>query len=453
MFACASLKAKLLIAILIGLFTQMGSSGYAEVLGHITLKDGSLLYGEIIGMKGGILKARAASSLSNPVLFKWQQVDGLATESPITLVLDNGETVIGIVKMAEPGLLKLQSDLFEASMPIALSSVVGIRTPALESADGEDQDEIYLKDGSHITGTVLSMEDDKLKIETAYTDDDIIIEWEDVEMIVLHDPLPVVMLEEEVTDEDHFAKISRNKMKTIKNTDDFSLDQVESINIPKIRHESFIDLGGSRLTGNTNTAATNASLGLLVMTRRHRFDLSGKYNFASASGVETANNARANLRYDYFVTRRMFIPIIEFLEQDQFQGLNARSTTGIGVGYQFLDKSSHKLGGYTGPAFVYEDFVETGKTLTPTWAWALKWEYDVIVDKVSVFHNQQGFRDFGGDKSMAIRFIAEQGIRVELFGDLYFKLEFDWRFNSEPEPGKAQSDETLIWGLGYKYSN
>jgi len=42
---------------------------------------------------------------------------------------------------------------------------------------------------------------------------------------------------------------------------------------------------------------------------------------------------------------------------------------------------------------------------------------------------------------------------VEVYSDLYLKLEFDWRFNSQPEPGKAQTDESFIWGLGYSWSN
>ena len=108
------------------------------------------------------------------------------------------------------------------------------------------------------------------------------------------------------------------------------------------------------------------------------------------------------------------MPILEFLEQDQFQGLNARSTTGIGLGYQFLDEANHSLGGYLGPSFVYEDFVETGKTVTPSFAWGLKWKYNVIPDKLEVFHNQQGISGFwGAIRAMAIRFVAEQGLRLE----------------------------------------
>jgi len=365
-----------------------------------------------------------------------------------------GETVTGIAEMHEPGYLKLKSDLFEVSKTIELKSIVRVDAGTDQTATKDAPDEIFLKDGSHLTGKVVSMEDEKLKVETPYTDrDDILILWEDVDMIVTKDPMSVEVWEKEERDEKEFEDTTRQKMTTLQATEDFSLKRVRTINIPERRYEGDFELGGSRLAGNTNTAALNASVLHTIWTKRHRFHLDGKYNFASADNVETANNGRLNLRYDYFFSKKTFMPVFNFLEQDQFQGLNARATLGVGLGYQFLDKDSHKLNGYTGPAWVYENFVETGTTVTPTWAWGLRWEKDIWSDDVTVYHNQQGYRDFGDQGSKALRLVFEQGIRVEVYGDLYLKLEFDWRFNSQPEPGKAQSDESLIWGLGYNWSN
>ncbi len=450
------MKGKLFIGLLALLLVHTGSLLHAEVLGQFKLKNGSMLYGEIIGMKGGVLKARAAASLSNPILFKWGQVEGFATEEPVTITLGKGDQVTGIAEMHEPGFLKLKSDILETSKVIELKSIVRVNAGPDTTVTEKDPDEIFLKDGSHLTGKIVSMEDEELKVESSHTEgDDLIIKWEDVEMIITQDPLTVEVWEKDIDERDvhEFEHTTREEMKTLRNTNDFSLRNVRSINIPERRYDSAFDLGGSRLTGNTNTSALNASILFTVWTKRHRFHTDGKYNFASADGEETANNARLNLRYDYFFNKKLFMPVFNFLEQDQFQGLNARATLGAGLGYQFFEQDSHKLKGYTGPAWVYEDFVETGETVTPTWAWGLRWEKDIWSDNVTVFHNQQGYRDFGDQGSSAIRLVFEQGVRVEVYSNLYLKLEYDWRFNSEPEPGKAQTDESLIWGFGYSWSN
>ena len=124
---------------------------------------------------------------------------------------------------------------------------------------------------------------------------------------------PIGEKDEEERDEDKFEATTREDTKTLKNTEDFSLSRIRSINIPERRYDGAFDLGGSRLQGNTNTAALNASLLFTIWTKRHRFHTDGKYNFASADGEETANNARLNLRYDYFFTKNFFSIILSVL--------------------------------------------------------------------------------------------------------------------------------------------
>ena len=110
-----SLTGKLVAVFLVVLWCVVPGSLHAKILGHITLKDGSLLYGEIIEMKDGVLRAKAASSTSDPVSFKWEEVTGLTTEGAIAVVLDNGETVEGIAKTVNAGSLQLSSEKSEGS--------------------------------------------------------------------------------------------------------------------------------------------------------------------------------------------------------------------------------------------------------------------------------------------------------------------------------------------------
>ena len=114
---------------------------------------------------------------------------------------------------------------------------------------------------------------------------------------------------------------------------------------------------------------------------------------------------------------------------------------------------SHHLSGTIGPGYVYQKFKEEGTTRTATFSWSVLWDYELITDRLRIFHRQKGYRDLGGDGSTAVRLTAEQGARLELIGDLYFKLEFDYRYNSDPEPGRKKSDRTWIWALGYTFGN
>ncbi|MFZ1746099.1 MAG: DUF481 domain-containing protein [Nitrospirales bacterium] len=453
------LRLRLFMVFLGILLISGGGPLYAAVSGHIVLKDGTILKGKIFGMTNGVLRMRASASMGNPIPLRWKEVTGLATKEPVTLVLDTGETYEGRIQLAEAGSIQVLKDQDSAPVIIALHSVKAIKKSKEEALAGEtgqeseEFDEVTLKNGIHLIGTIASMEEKALTLKTDYAGD-ISVQWDEVEQLQSRTPLSVQVFEEkEDSDGDDFLKTSRTTVTALGGSAGIPPASVKTINIPYLRYKGNFDLGGNRTKGNTDTTAVNASTDNTVWTERHRGLLNGKYAFASADGENTAKNARGTLGYDYFFTKRLFASSYEFLEYDRFQGLDLRSTTGLSLGYQFFDTPSHSLNGSIGPAFVYEKFRETGTTKTVTSAWAVDWNYQLISDRVRIYHRQKGFRDLGVGGSTALRWTSEQGARIDVYGSLYLKVAFEYRYNSDPEPGKNKSDEAFIWALGYEFSS
>ncbi|MGP0592220.1 DUF481 domain-containing protein [Nitrospira sp. T9] len=453
------MRLKLFIVLLSIMLISGGGPLYAAVSGQISLKDGTILQGKIFGMTNGVLRVRASASMHNPIPLRWKEVTGLTTEEPVTVVLDTGEIYEGRIQLAESGTIQVLRDQDSAPLMITLNSVKAIKSSKEEAVAGEksqeseELDEITLKNGMHLIGTIVSMEDKALTIKTAYAGD-ISVQWDEVEQLQSRTPLSVQVFEEEKdSDGDGFLKTSRTTVTALGGNEGLSPARVKTINIPELRYKGNFDLGGNRTKGNTDTTAVNASTDNTIWTERHRGLLNGKYAFAQADGDNTAKNARGTLGYDYFFTKKLFANSYEFLEYDKFQGLDLRSTTGLGLGYQFFDTPSHSLSGSIGPAFVYEKFQETGTTKTATAAWGVDWNYDLISDRLRVYHRQKGFRDLGVGGSTALRLTLEQGARIEVYGNLFLKVAFEYRYNSDPEPGKKKSDDAFIWALGYEFSN
>ncbi|WNM63067.1 DUF481 domain-containing protein [Candidatus Nitrospira neomarina] len=450
-----ALRLKLFIVLLSIALISGGGPLYAAVSGQISLKDGTILKGKIFGMTNGVLRVRASASMHNPIPLRWKEVTGLTTEEAVTVDLDTGEIYEGRIQMAESGTIQVLRDQDSAPLMITLNSVKAIKS-SKENAMGEESeelDEITLKNDMHLIGKIVSMEEKTLTIETAYAGD-ISVQWDEVEQLQSQTPLSVQVFEEErEPNGDDFLKTSRTAVTELGGSEGISPARVKTINIPELRYKGTFDLGGNRTKGNTDTTAVNASTDNTIWTERHRGLLNGKYAFASADGENTAKNARGTLGYDYFFNKRLFVNSYEFLEYDKFQGLDLRSTTSLGLGYQFFDSPSHGLSGSIGPAFVYEKFQETGTTKTATAAWAVDWNYDLIADRIRVYHRQKGFRDLGVGGSTALRWTSEQGARIEVYGRLYLKVAFEYRYNSDPEPGKKKSDEAFIWALGYEFSS
>jgi putative salt-induced outer membrane protein YdiY len=289
-------------------------------------------------------------------------------------------------------------------------------------------------------------------VKTSYSDD-LIIEWDEVDQLFSHEPLSVEVVEEDGDpDGDGFWEKYRLDAKILKDSKSLSLDRVESINVPDYRYTGQLDVGGNRTRGNSEATAFNASANGRFWTDRHRAIAFSKFAFASADGEDETENARGGLRYDYSFTKKFFATIDEILEYDRFQGLDIRSSTTIGVGYQVFDMDSHHLSGTIGPGYVYQKFND-GTTKTSTLSWGVLWDHELIADRLQVYHRQKGYRDLGGNGSTAVRLLTEQGARLELIGNLYFKLSWEYRYNSEPEDGKKKSDKALIWALGYRFGN
>ncbi|MEC4674877.1 MAG: DUF481 domain-containing protein [Nitrospirota bacterium] len=114
------------IFFIVFIFFVLSSVAHSAVLGQLTLKDGSLLHGEIIEMVDGTLKTKAAFSPGDPIPIAWSEITGLVTEGMITIVLKNGVILQGTAKLGEPGIIQMATDLINVSIPVTVESVVAI---------------------------------------------------------------------------------------------------------------------------------------------------------------------------------------------------------------------------------------------------------------------------------------------------------------------------------------
>jgi putative salt-induced outer membrane protein YdiY len=446
------MRLKQLIIFLILLLSVCPVHLYASVPGHIQLQEGSLLKGQIYGMSNGILRVSSSSSLRNPIPLRWKDVTGLWTEEPVILILEGGVKYTGRVRAQESGSIQIITDKNTAPLVLALNSIKAIKDPKGKSRDNEDPDEIILENGTRVLGTIEFMEDGKLTVKTSYSDD-LVIEWDEVDKIYSHAPLSVEVIEEDGDpDGDGFWDTYYLNARTLTESDSLSFDRVDTINVPDYRYKGQLDIGGNDTKGNSEATAFNASADGRFWTERHRALLFSRFAFASADGEDETENARGGLRYDYSFTKKFFATIDELLEYDRFQDLDIRSSTTVGVGYQVFDMDSHHLSGTLGPGYVYQKN-NNGSTKTSTFSWGVLWDYELIADRLKVYHRQKGYRDLGGDGSTAVRLLSEQGAHLELIGDLYFKLSWEYRYNSDPEDDKKKSDRALIWALGYTFGN
>lgn len=92
----------------------------------VTLKDGSVLYGEVIELVEGELKLKTSFGVGDIVAIKWDQVAKLAINHPIPFHLKEGTVLMGTAQEGSEGTLLLKVEPMAGVLTIPIDSVKAI---------------------------------------------------------------------------------------------------------------------------------------------------------------------------------------------------------------------------------------------------------------------------------------------------------------------------------------
>jgi hypothetical protein len=97
----------------------------------VTLKDGSVIHGEVIEMVGGVLQVKSALA-DDVIKVKWSEVSKLAVSHPIPFHLEEGTVLIGTVEEGEPGTMTVKAAPTGSAVTVPMDSVKQVN-PVVQS--------------------------------------------------------------------------------------------------------------------------------------------------------------------------------------------------------------------------------------------------------------------------------------------------------------------------------
>jgi len=92
----------------------------------VTLKDGSVIYGEIVDMMDGELFIKTTFGVGDIVKVKWASVAKLTVSHPLPFHLKEGTVLVGTAEEGEDGTMVVKAEPLVGGMIVALSSVKSI---------------------------------------------------------------------------------------------------------------------------------------------------------------------------------------------------------------------------------------------------------------------------------------------------------------------------------------
>lgn len=122
---------RVLVFLAIGLLivtagTAMAADAPASPLDVVTLKDGSIIYGEVVEMSREELFVKTAFSIDEIVKVKWADVSNLAVTHPLPIHLKDGTVIVGTVMEGPVGSVIVKAVSLQASLTIPMDSIVSV---------------------------------------------------------------------------------------------------------------------------------------------------------------------------------------------------------------------------------------------------------------------------------------------------------------------------------------
>jgi len=341
--------------------------------------------------------------------------------------------------------MKLICRMFACSLVI--SSIVSGRGFA---------DEVLLKNGDRITGTVVQMTDGKLKFKTDYAGE-ISIDWTAVADIQMDATATVLFGENSsVQGFTEPADPESIKIRVEKIAEPVAIDMadVTAINPPPPPPVSTLtaraNFGIDLERGNTDSNEYHLDGQVVARSGPSRFTLGAEYDREFNEGIETDNKNLFYLRYDYFVTKKFYLNAFASTERDEFAALASRSIFGAGAGYQFYDTERTKLSLEAGLGRVAERYDTGGDDEFRALRFSGNFEHDLFREGgFEFFHWDEFYVDIEDSDNYFFR--TRTGFRYPLVKYLQWTLEYRYDYDSVPAPGEENYDSRLLTTIGFRY--
>ena len=326
-------------------------------------------------------------------------------------------------------------------------------------------EQVTLKNGDRLTGSIVSVSDKKLILKTAYAGA-ISIDWDSVAQFSSDQPMVVTRNDKQVVSGPVSTKDDQVVVATASGAQEIPMTAVAVMRSPadqaayeKSLHPVMLEgwsgggnFGLALARGNSDT--TNLALGFNAArpttTDKWTIQAASIYSTSVTNGVSStsANSFGGFIRYDHNLTPKLFVFGLFAGLYDHAQDLNERISPSGGLGYHAIATKVTTLDLLGGFGYTYENY-STGLTnnlLNATIGNEFKHNFTPNTSVFQDFYFFPYLNDNGG-----YRGVFDFGLATKFYRAITWNLNFTDRYNSKPVPGKKDNDVLFTTGLGLTF--
>lgn len=309
-------------------------------------------------------------------------------------------------------------------------------------------DEVVLRNGDRLSGTVVKYTGETLVFTTPYSKE-IPIAWAEVESLTTETPYWVKLGSGEYVSARFVPRDDGVYLESeqVEGAQPVALNEVVTIGIPPgARWSADVKAVVNGSQGNTETFAFGAAAEAFRDTDDDRLRFGGALARESQSDKDTVKNTRGWLYYDYHLGAHWDLGAFVTLEYDHFKDLDLRTVVGGGPGYRFIDTKTMLFKVRAGLAYVNENFGEQSDRdyATAVLGDEFRWQ---ISEGRSVYQLLDVYPSLARGEDVLLH--AEVGFRQTLIKGLFLELALIDDYDNLPAEGRKKNDFRYLVQLGY----
>lgn len=321
-------------------------------------------------------------------------------------------------------------------------------------------DELIMKNGSRLVGTLIKSESGKVEFETPFAGK-LTINQENIDHIVTENPVTVQMADGSVIlDKQIVSNESDGQMMITSDTGqtvNYGISEIAIVNPAPWQLGNGYNWTGELSAaleserGNSDSDELDYELKSTWRSLADRYVIRSEGELDNNNGDKTNDNWEIRSKYDRFLKSDPddYWGVKLRFEYDKFADLDLRTIFGPHLGRQFFETPMLTLSAELGPVWVDEQFDVAEDNDFPGALWEVEATSDIIGFGTTLYAIHDGIYNF--DASDEIILNTRIGIKMPLIFGLHTAIEAKYEYDGGAVEGVDDTDETYNFRIGYSW--
>jgi putative salt-induced outer membrane protein len=320
-------------------------------------------------------------------------------------------------------------------------------------------DEVVFNNGDRLTGKVVNAGGGKLKVQTANVGE-VTFDLANVRSVTTDEPVELNLTDgstlKQRLEPAEDPGVLRTSGGGVVGPQTVPFSAVSTINPPPpppVKWTGNVRAAAAFSRGNSFTDSFSLGADAVRRGENDRRTLGAGYRY----GRERARDSRVRNttqddwfllgKYDYYLTKKLYLYALGRFEQDRVANLLARVSPNVGVGYQWVERPDFNVRTETGFGWQYENYENDGDESHFTGRAA--YHIDRKFKRVTLFHDLEFLPSLEAIDDFNVN--ASAGTRYALTDKLFTEFRVVWQYDASPAPEAGKNDIDYLLSVGWTF--